>query len=195
VATADAHKRLYSTKFHAFVKGFGVVTGAVTVVQLSDTEQQPVSVRNFAIDSAFHDDGVVGSTVEELHILSRAVFLLEFYRLKRLHIHWRNTVSSDFPVEHILKHSQLTHIAISVPHWGFATIAHPIVGRTKTTTSLPPSYPPTDMGSSPTSEQLPAITDTRFVMGRVSIDNVLSFLNEWEHNIAEKVVGTWCRLN
>jgi hypothetical protein len=51
------------------------------------------------------------------------------------------------------------------------------------------------MGSSPTGEQLPAITDTRFVMGRVSIDNVLSFLNEWEHNIAEKVVGTWRRLN
>jgi hypothetical protein len=91
----------------------------LTVVQLSDTEQQPVCVRNFAIDSAFHDDGVVGSTVEELHIQARAVFSLEFYRLKRLHIHWRKTATSDFPVERILKQSQFTHIAISVPHWGF----------------------------------------------------------------------------
>ena len=196
--SADTQRWLHSTKFHVHIQCFGVVFGPIIVAQPEDPKVQPVSVRNFATDCAFYDDLVVTSDVEELHLLARRTPGWMFPQLKRLHFSTRQLIpiyrDIPFPVQDILRHPQLTHIAFSVseePRMSSLMLAvmrllkehKPLLLLYVRLLPSPTVVIRGAVDSESIDGQFASIGDPRLAMRRVNIDSHAdSLISEWEHN-------------
>ena len=103
-----------------YVWCLGVINGVFVVLQLDTTATlKDVCIHHFATDSAFYDDIVSASQVKELYLLAQRLPGWEFSQLQRLHFSWQKYSQFIggilFPINGILKHPQLTYVAISLP--------------------------------------------------------------------------------
>ena len=197
--SADTQRWLHSTKFHVHIQCFGVTYTPTMFIRREDPEVQPISVRNFATDCAFYDDHVFTSDVEELHLLARRTPGWMFPQLKRLHFSPRQLIPVYrdilFPVQDILRHPQLTHIAFSVSEDTPGMNSHvlAVIRLLKEHKPLLLLYVRLFRSSSVVGRgavdsesidvQFASIGDPRLVVRRVNIDaHTGSLLSEWEHN-------------
>ncbi|KAF8512880.1 hypothetical protein BU17DRAFT_69067 [Hysterangium stoloniferum] len=101
-----------------YIGCLGILYGSM-VIDTNRIAHPPLpSVQNFATDSTFYTMDLVATDVEEFHLLDDHPFgRILFPRLKRLHYsgEYVPQLGPTCPVQQIISHKELTHVAFSAP--------------------------------------------------------------------------------
>ncbi|KAF8505238.1 hypothetical protein BU17DRAFT_101097 [Hysterangium stoloniferum] len=198
-ATQDVPRdHLHSPKSLVFLRSLGILHSLTVMNSLANSPLP--NVRNFATDSTVYIRGVVGDDVEEFHLLTRHSFgRILFPRLKRLHYGGMRIRDRFFtlthPIEDIINHQELTHIAFSAPDdpssYSLVPTAKQVliqhqplqVFYIRLLNSSLPGFLRDGADYESMEVRLGSIRDPRLVVERVNIDaSPEALLDNWEQN-------------